>query len=90
MRLAASPVAPQLTVVSGPPLNEAFQCMRETPTLLGWGPARRHRHATRALGHPHVWKGGFVDLTPDQQATFRKRLEGVGEQVATQVAGLKE
>ena len=34
-------VAPQLTVVPAPPLNEAFECMRGTPTLLGWSPLRR-------------------------------------------------
>jgi len=41
-----------------------------------------------------TWKeqtrGGFVELTPDQQAAFRQRLEGVDEHVAAQVAGLKE
>ena len=31
-----------------------------------------------------------MELTPDQQAAFRQRLEGVDEQVAAQVAGLKE
>jgi hypothetical protein len=35
------PVAPQLTVVSAPVRYEAFQRMRGTPTLLGWGPASR-------------------------------------------------
>ena len=35
-------------------------------------------------------RGGFVELTPDQQAAFRQRLEGVDEQVAAQGAGLKE
>jgi chromosome partitioning protein len=34
-------VAPQLTVVSAPLRYEAFQRMRGTPTLLGWGPASR-------------------------------------------------
>ena len=34
-------VAPQLTVVSAPLRYEAFQRMRRTPTLLGWGPASR-------------------------------------------------
>src|SRR5712691_2802376 len=34
-------VAPQLTVVSAPPLNKAFERMRGTPTLLGWCPTRR-------------------------------------------------
>jgi hypothetical protein len=34
-------VAPQLTVVSAPVRYEAFQRMRGTPTLLGWGPASR-------------------------------------------------
>src|SRR2546421_12093555 len=31
-------VAPRLTVVSAPLRYEAFQRMRGTPTLLGWGP----------------------------------------------------
>src|SRR5262249_56340596 len=34
-------VAPQLTVVSAPPLHKAFERMRGTPTLLGWCPTRR-------------------------------------------------
>src|SRR3989449_10591237 len=34
-------VAPQLTVVSAPTLNKAFERMRGTPTLLGWCPTRR-------------------------------------------------
>ena len=34
-------VAPQLTVVSAPPLNQALERMRGTPTLLGWCPTRR-------------------------------------------------
>ena len=34
-------VAPRLTVVSAPLRYEAFQRMRGTPTLLGWGPASR-------------------------------------------------
>ena len=29
------PVAPQLTVVPAPPLREAFERMRRTPTVLG-------------------------------------------------------
>ena len=34
-------VAPQLTVVSAPPLNQALERMRGTPTLFGRCPARR-------------------------------------------------
>src|SRR6266702_1482872 len=34
-------VARELTVVSAPPLNKAFERMRGTPTLLGWCPTRR-------------------------------------------------
>jgi TRAP-type transport system periplasmic protein len=41
-----------------------------------------------------IWKeqtkGSFVELTPDERAAFRKRMEGVDQQVAAQVAGLKE
>src|SRR5439155_14353038 len=42
--LAPQGVAPQLTVVSAPPLNQALERMRRTPTSLGWRPLRR-RHA---------------------------------------------
>ena len=44
--LALDVVAPQLTVVSAPPLNQAFERMRGTPALLGWCPTRR-RHMKR-------------------------------------------
>lgn len=41
-----------------------------------------------------IWKerskGGWVDLTDEQRAVFRKRMEGVDEKVAQQVAGLKD
>jgi TRAP-type transport system periplasmic protein len=35
-------------------------------------------------------KDSFVELTTDQRAAFRQRLEGVDQQVAAQVPGLKE
>jgi hypothetical protein len=42
----------------------------------------------------HTWKEQtkdcFVELTTDQRAAFRQRLEGVDQQVAAQVPGLKE
>ena len=34
-------IAPQLIVVSTPPLNKTFEHMRGPPTLLGWCPTRR-------------------------------------------------
>ena len=41
-----------------------------------------------------VWKektkDGWIELTADQRAAFRKRMEGVDEKVAAQVAGVKE
>jgi hypothetical protein len=38
---SAPPIAPQLIVVSTPPLNKTFEHMRGPPTLLGWCPTRR-------------------------------------------------
>ena len=38
---AVRPIAPQLIVVSTPPLNKTFEHMRGPPTLLGWCPTRR-------------------------------------------------
>ncbi len=35
-------------------------------------------------------KDGWIELTADQRAAFRQRMEGVDEKVAQQVAGLKE
>ena len=41
-----------------------------------------------------VWKDktkeGWIELTAEQRAAFRKRMEGVDEKVAAQVAGVKE
>ena len=41
-----------------------------------------------------IWKektkDGFIELTREQRAVFRARMEGVDEKVAQQVAGLKE
>src|SRR6266850_4599795 len=44
-------VAPQLTVVPAPPLNEAFEHMRGTPTLLGWRPTRRRYVIRQQCSH---------------------------------------
>lgn len=45
-------------------------------------------------GAVKVWKDktkeGWIELTAEQRAAFRKRMEGVDEKVASQVAGLKE
>lgn len=35
-------------------------------------------------------KEGWIELTPEQRAAFRQRMEGVDEKVAAQVAGVKE
>jgi len=41
-----------------------------------------------------VWKDktkeGWIELTPEQRAAFRQRMEGVDEKVAAQVPGVKE
>src|SRR5262245_24339616 len=39
-RLLVASVAPQLTVVPAPPLQEAFESMRRTPSFLWWCPPR--------------------------------------------------
>lgn len=57
------------------------------PELLDW---TRNFHIEAAKVWKDQTKDGWIDLTPDQRAAFRKQMEGVDEKVGQQVAGVKE
>ncbi len=72
-----------------PDLQEAVveEARAVHPELLPWTKNFYNEAAT-------IWKektkDGWIELTADQRAAFRQRMEGVDEKVAAQVAGLKE
>jgi TRAP-type C4-dicarboxylate transport system substrate-binding protein len=55
--------------------------------LLDWG---KSFYQTGVATWKEKTKDGFVELTPEQRAAFRSRMEGVDAQVAERVPGIKE
>lgn len=55
--------------------------------LLEW---TKHFYGANGSVWKDKTKDGWIELTPEQRAAFRERMEGVDEQVARQVPPLKE
>jgi len=55
--------------------------------LLEW---TKNFYKTAEIAWKEKAKDGWIELTPEQQSVFRKRLEGVDAKVAEQVTGIKE
>ena len=55
--------------------------------LLDWG---KSFYQAGVATWKEKTKDGFVELTPEQRAAFRSRMEGVDAQVAERVPGIKE
>ncbi len=55
--------------------------------LLDW---TKNFYQTMERAWKEKAKDGWIELTPEQQSVFRKRLEGVDAKVAEQVTGIKE
>jgi TRAP-type C4-dicarboxylate transport system substrate-binding protein len=57
------------------------------PELLDW---QKNFYQTGVATWKEKTKDGFIELTPEQRAAFRSRMEGVDAQVAERVPGIKE
>jgi TRAP-type C4-dicarboxylate transport system substrate-binding protein len=55
--------------------------------LLDWG---KSFYQAGVATWKEKTKDGFIELTPEQRAAFRSRMEGVDVQVAERVPGIKE